>query len=543
MNHILQQLISSLQNNYVNVTKMSLFNYFKSNNVLLDTLLSTIIISLFGVLFNNIYEIKVEDLILHLSINNIKSFFVNKNCIILEGKRSSTVSQYTQNYTITSAYSVKFKAVWEYIISNIDKNESIYQIKESHTNYQSSNSGNYKSKKRTDDIFIVCQKKDFKLDNHIYINTIIEQENQENDKDKKTTTTDKIIIKIYSYNYSLSYLKNYINDITKKYLSSLKDSRTNKKFIYLLDKSKFECEETKLACWTEDIFDSSRTIKNIFFDGKKELFEKIDFFINNREWYYEKGIPYTLGIGLHGPPGTGKTSLIKALSNYTNRHIIVVSLKLIKTKRQLEHFFFESTYNDENEKGTITFDKKIIVFEDIDCIGDIILNRNKNNIKNEGLSNKTNITIENSKININDVIQSICDMNGGSNMNIVASSNMKQNLLPEEQPITLDDILNLWDGIRETPGRILIITSNHYEKLDPALIRPGRVDITHELTNASHKTISEIYFHLFNKKINEIILKQINEFFYSPAELINIYISNNKNENNFIQRLLLNKKI
>ena len=73
------------------------------------------------------------------------------------------------------------------------------------------------------------------------------------------------------------------------------------------------------------------------------------FFLNNKEWYNEKGIPYSLGIGLHGPPGTGKTSFIKALSNYTNRHVIMISLKMIKTKNQLEKIFFENTYNNNNE--------------------------------------------------------------------------------------------------------------------------------------------------------------------------------------------------
>jgi ATP-dependent 26S proteasome regulatory subunit len=111
-----------------------------------------------------------------------------------------------------------------------------------------------------------------------------------------------------------------------------------------------------------------------------------------------------------------------------------------------------------------------------------------------------------------------------------------------EQPITLDDILNLWDGIRETPGRILIISSNHYNKLDPALIRPGRIDITHELSNASHNTISELYFHLFNTNIDKTQFKKIKEYFYSPAELINIYVSH-KNEEDFVKIIVMNKKV
>ena len=130
------------------------------------------------------------------------------------------------------------------------------------------------------------------------------------------------------------------------------------------------------------------------------------------------------------------------------------------------------------------------------------------------------------------MLQTICDINGSMNSPINNA----------EQPITLDDILNLWDGIRETPGRMLIITSNHYEKLDTALTRPGRIDITHKLDNASRKTISEIYYHLFEKNINASALEKINEYFYSPAELINIYVTY-KDEQKFIERLLENKKL
>jgi ATP-dependent 26S proteasome regulatory subunit len=115
-------------------------------------------------------------------------------------------------------------------------------------------------------------------------------------------------------------------------------------------------------------------------------------------------------------------------------------------------------------------------------------------------------------------------------------------LLAQDPALTLDDILNLWDGIRETPGRIIVISSNHYNELDPALIRPGRIDITHELNNASHSVISDVHMHLFGSKINANKLKKIKANFYSPAELINIYVSH-KTEHEFVNRLSLNKKV
>ena len=141
---------------------------------------------------------------------------------------------------------------------------------------------------------------------------------------------------------------------------------------------------------------------------------------------------------------------------------------------------------------------------------------------------------ENKDVKIEDILKGISKIN--------ESYAETCNINNSEPQITLDDILNLWDGIRETSGRILIITSNQYEKLDSALTRPGRIDITHKLDNASHQTISEIYFHLFNKKINNNDLKKVKEFFYSPAELINMYVSN-KSSDDFIKRLLLNKKL
>ena len=488
----------------------SVLKKLTKHNPMIDYFISTIVISFFSLFVKKAYDFYC------FGNFNIKNIFFRKNAVILEGRRCTVMFSYDANAVIMDTFSDRFKALWAYIEQNLYENKHIYEIKECLsivTNFENSKC----NRTEKSDIFIVSQATDFLIDSrlNIYVNVIFNNETPENKQgivnEKKI---ENIKMTVYSYSSPLYVVKGFIYNITEEYLGKISSYRTNKRFIYSLNGVNYN--ESILECWKESIFESSRNFSNIFFEEKQNIIQKIDFFINNKSWYLEKGIPYTLGLGLHGPPGTGKSSLIKCISNYLNRHIIILSLKEIKTKHQLETLFFEDRYNDNNKKYSIGFDKKIIVIEDIDCI-EIVKNRNGKFKKKEKKEkrHKNLLVIEDKTKDDTTCL-------------------LKQT----EEPVTLDDILNLWDGIRETQGRIIIITSNHYNQLDPALIRPGRIDISLELGNSSRKIIAEMYKHFFNKTIDKSTLKQIKSHRFSPAEIVNFYINSNNDEDKFIEYLL-----
>jgi hypothetical protein len=492
------------------------------------------------------------------SFRNLKytlySTFFRKHSIRIEGKQTTAISLYnTKHVNVICMFSDYFKAILDHVLQHMHQMKDVYDLRE--LTMQNIYSG--KLDHPSEDIMAgingddkntlsVLQSTPFLIDRERQIYCGMGEVSESQQEPKINSRMVRYTIHLFSYVSDVSAIKDFMNEVRTRYLQRIEESRRGKLYVYSLTKCISDRDEDHCDCWQESPHDSAKTFKNIFFDGKEGVLQKIDFFLNNRKWYDQFGIPYTLGIGLCGPPGTGKTSFIKALASYTRRHIVVLSLKIIKTKTHLNQFFHELKYS-ENNKESIGFDKKIIVIEDIDCAGKVVLQRKSASPSNvdPGDSKTTSGSDSDSfKTEILTEVKQMLKSHGKSKSSIDDDdddmhSGFKPTIMNpyDNDMLTLDDILNLWDGVRENAGRIMVISSNFYDKLDSALVRPGRIDVTLRLDNATRETIREMYAHYYGHEIDLDDLAKIPDKAFSPAEIVNIYVSNHTDPRGFIARL------
>ena len=194
-----------------------------------------------------------------------------------------------------------------------------------------------------------------------------------------------------------------------------------------------------------------RALNTIFLEQEKKntILKTIDDFVNAEQWYLDNGIPYHLGILLHGSPGTGKSSLIKAIASYMKYDIYYLPVSIICKL--------------EDCMDTLP-EQSIIVIEDIDC-EKVLHNRD------ESLESQ----IQLSAVKQTDSVYSI---------------------------VNFSDVLNVIDGVCSAHGRILITTTNHIERLDPALIRPGRIDLRVEIGFVNIEIFNQFIKRFFGKEIS-----------------------------------------
>jgi mitochondrial chaperone BCS1 len=160
--------------------------------------------------------------------------------------------------------------------------------------------------------------------------------------------------------------------------------------------------------------------------GEKEhLVEDIKNFRASKQRYARLGIPYHRGYLLYGPPGTGKTSLVSALAAHFGLSIYVISLTDFNDHRLM---------NAVNQVPA----NSLLLFEDIDCAS----------------SGKARATLGSTK-----VAQAEAEKGTGTSNNV-----------------TLSGLLNVLDGFYAPANVLFVMTTNKIEALDPALLRPGRID-------------------------------------------------------------------
>lgn len=256
--------------------------------------------------------------------------------------------------------------------------------------------------------------------------------------------------------------------------------------------------------WESVPFKHPSTFDTLAMDplNKAEIMSDLKDFADGESFYHKTGRAWKRGYLLYGPPGTGKSSMIAAMANYLGYDIYDLELTEVNTNSELRKLLMKTT------------SKSIIVIEDIDC----------------------SINLTDRKKPRGRVLQQPPDimmMGGGEDTG--------------NSSITLSGLLNFTDGLWSCCGseRLFVFTTNHIEKLDPALLRSGRMDMHIFMTHCSFpalKILLHNYLGLGEGDIEADLLSQLEQVIdkaeMTPADISELLIKNRRNKGKALKELL-----
>ncbi|KAI9775894.1 MAG: hypothetical protein M1835_005669 [Candelina submexicana] len=185
-----------------------------------------------------------------------------------------------------------------------------------------------------------------------------------------------------------------------------------------------------------------RPLESVILDQgvKERIVGDVKEFLQSGKWYLDRGIPYRRGYLLHGPPGSGKSSFIQALAGALDYNISLLNLSTKGlTDDRLDHLL------------THVPARTIVLLEDVDA----------------AFSNRR--------------VQTDADGYRGAN-------------------VTFSGLLNALDGVASAEERIIFLTTNHVERLDEALVRPGRVDMAVRFGEATRWQIGQLWERFYSEE-------------------------------------------
>ncbi|XVE87347.1 hypothetical protein DITRI_Ditri18aG0110500 [Diplodiscus trichospermus] len=211
---------------------------------------------------------------------------------------------------------------------------------------------------------------------------------------------------------------------------------------------------------------------------KKFIMDDLDSFVGSKDFFENVGRTWKRGYLLYGPPGTGKSSLVAAIANYMSYNVYDLQLQSVRNDADLRRVL------------TSTTNRSILLIEDIDC--------------------STKVSQDRAKVQ---------DLRGKED------EDGRPNCSSSADPgVTLSGLLNFIDGLWSSCGneRIIIFTTNHKEKIDPGLLRPGRMDVHIHMgycTPAGFRKLAATYLGIKDDKLFGCIDDLIKSVEVTPAEV------------------------